>query len=137
MFKKFKLNSSINRLIEEKLYEIVADEMDRNEIRKGLWAKALAQAGGDDVKVKGKYISLRVESLRDEENVIVAILSEIEGQKAIPIEPKKEIVSAKNQSLPNPSHIETVTSENDDEFYLPNWLLGVIIFIFCIAILIK
>ena len=75
MFRKLKLNSSINRLIEEKLYEIVADEMDKNEIRKGLWAKALTQSGGDDAKVKGKYISLRVKSLRDEENLVDSILN--------------------------------------------------------------
>ena len=153
MFRKLKLNSSINRLIEEKLYEIVADEMDKNEIRKGLWAKALTQSGGDDAKVKGKYISLRVKSLRDEENLVDSILNEIESPKIIPIEPKKEPASSEKQSLTHTRREEAVISENvswsdcsksdesttesKDDFFLPNWMLGVIIFIFVIAILIK
>ena len=51
---------------EELLYEIVYEEIQRGELRKGLWAKALADADYDDARAKAKYIKLRVKMLRME-----------------------------------------------------------------------
>lgn len=62
----FGKKSALDRLAEEQLYEAVALEIKNNELREGLWAKALAKAKGDHDQAKGLYIELRVQSLRDE-----------------------------------------------------------------------
>jgi len=54
------------RLSEEILYEKVAEELERNEKRKGLWLKAKSQSGGDDNVAESIYIELRKQSLVDE-----------------------------------------------------------------------
>lgn len=51
---------------DESLYEKVAEEIQRGEIRTGLWAKALAEADYDEAKAKARYLKLRVSSLKDE-----------------------------------------------------------------------
>ena len=74
MFKRLKLNSAKSRLVEERLYEMVMDELDSGNIRKGIWGKALALSNGNDNQAKARYIELRVESLKDEVHVIQPIL---------------------------------------------------------------
>lgn len=51
---------------EEALYAAVSEEISRGQIRKGLWAKALAEEGYDDVRAKARYLKLRVRALRSE-----------------------------------------------------------------------
>jgi hypothetical protein len=46
MFKLFKASSAINRRAEEYLYSIAYDEYEAGNIRKGLWAQAIAKAEG-------------------------------------------------------------------------------------------
>jgi hypothetical protein len=58
--------SAFERLAEEQLYQIVVDEIKRDEKREGLWAKALVEAEGDKEKTQALYIKLRVQSLKDE-----------------------------------------------------------------------
>ena len=58
--------STIERIAEEKLYEIVVEEMKRNEKREGLWAKAIVEANGDRESAQAVYIKLRVQALKDE-----------------------------------------------------------------------
>ena len=48
---------------DEALYEIVAQEIARGEIRQGLWAKALSEEEYDEQRAKALYIKLRVKSL--------------------------------------------------------------------------
>ena len=79
MFQKFRIKAAINRLIEERLYEIVAGEIAKGDIRQGLWAKAFSQSSGDEQAAKSKYIELRVDSLRDESTLIHALIEEFEG----------------------------------------------------------
>lgn len=79
MFQKFRIKAAINRLIEERLYEIVAGEIAKGNIRQGLWAKAFCQFSGDEQAAKSKYIELRVDSLRDESTLIHALIEEFEG----------------------------------------------------------
>jgi len=74
MFKTLKLNSAKSRLVEERLYEMVMDELESGNIRKGIWGKALAASNGNDNQAKSKYLELRVESLKDEAHVIQSIL---------------------------------------------------------------
>lgn len=54
------------RALEEKLYLKVAEEIEANNINKGLWTKALAESGNDTKKAEGLYIQFRVQKLKDE-----------------------------------------------------------------------
>lgn len=80
-----KNRNSKKRIIEEWVYEQVADELDAGEMRKGLWTKARGLSEGDSNKCESIYIQLRAESIVDE----IKLLSEanelqIKGQKRNP-----------------------------------------------------
>lgn len=66
MFNFFKKQNATARLVEEKLYEKAVFEVNAGDIRPGLWAKSLAHSGGDEVKAKAYYLTLRVQSMIDE-----------------------------------------------------------------------
>ena len=66
IFDKVKKETINSRLYEEKLYEAALEEFENNDIRKGLYAKALSKADGDKEKANGIYLRLRVQSIRDE-----------------------------------------------------------------------
>ncbi len=83
MFEKFKAKLAKSRLLEEKLYQEVLRELNENIIRDGLWAKALADSDGSEEKAKSKYIKLRVQSMKDETEIILAAeREELEKQSA-------------------------------------------------------
>jgi septal ring factor EnvC (AmiA/AmiB activator) len=65
----FGKKSAIDRIKEEKLYEIVADEIRTGQMRDGLWAKAVADTAGNLDQAKATYINLRVQSLKDEDEI--------------------------------------------------------------------
>jgi len=52
---------------EEALYKQVLDEVESGVMRKGIYAKALADSSGDGGKAQSLYIKYRVQSLMDEE----------------------------------------------------------------------
>ena len=52
---------------EEALYKQVLDEVESGVMRKGIYAKALADGLGDVGKAQSLYIKYRVQSLADEE----------------------------------------------------------------------
>ena len=54
------------RLIDESLYAQAFDELNQGIRRDGLWAKALANAEGDETKARGLYLQYRVQSYKDE-----------------------------------------------------------------------
>lgn len=54
-------------LSEEDLWAIAADEVDGPTRRKGLWAKAFAEAQGNEAAAKVSYLKWRVEQLQNEE----------------------------------------------------------------------
>lgn len=60
------IDQILSRHEEEKLYEIVADELANNEIRAGLMAKAIAESNGDVNATRSIYIKLRIQALLDE-----------------------------------------------------------------------
>jgi hypothetical protein len=55
-----------SRITEEALYAEALREIEAGIRRDGLWAKALAESGMDPQDARGKYLKLRVQSLRDE-----------------------------------------------------------------------
>lgn len=65
-FNSAKAKLAAQKLAEEHLYELAAEEIAANSIRPGLWAKAIAEADGDDAKAKARYIKLRVETMKAE-----------------------------------------------------------------------
>ena len=69
MFKS-KVGGAIDRLEEENWYAEVANELGSGKRKDGVWAQALAEAEGDEIKAKGLYISSRVQSMKDEATVL-------------------------------------------------------------------
>lgn len=51
---------------DEHLYDQVAGELGRGQIRRGLWTKALADSGYDEQRAKAAYIRMRVADIRSE-----------------------------------------------------------------------
>ena len=66
LFSSAKAKLAAQKLAEEQLYEFAAEEIAANNIRPGLWAKAIAESDGDDAKAKARYIKLRVEAMKAE-----------------------------------------------------------------------
>lgn len=87
---------SKHRVIEEKLYEQVAEEMSIGHIRKGLWTKAFSKAGGSEDVAKSIYIKLRVQSLIDEARINDELADEINKK-----------ISKSITSKPKPSQLES------------------------------
>jgi hypothetical protein len=54
---------------DEGLYSQVVDELRRAGPRPGLWAKAFAEARGNDSEAKALYLKYRVIQLREEQRV--------------------------------------------------------------------
>ena len=66
LFDKVKKTTIESRRYEEKLYEVALEEVVAGEVRKGLYAKAVAKADGDKEKADGIYLKLRVQSIMDD-----------------------------------------------------------------------
>ena len=73
-FNRLKRQSAEARLIEEKLYEMVGEEMKNGHRREGLWIKAIADSEGSEIKAKTLHISYRVQSIRDEFRIVASDL---------------------------------------------------------------
>jgi hypothetical protein len=68
---------------EEALYKQVLDEVESGVMRKGIYAKALADGLGDVGKAQSLYIKYRVQSLADEEKQRAQFLiDEIKAREA-------------------------------------------------------
>jgi hypothetical protein len=48
---------------DQRYYEVVAEELQRKSIRPGLWARAVAETGGEGDMARSLYIRLRVGEL--------------------------------------------------------------------------
>lgn len=48
------------------LYEYVLEEIEKNNLQKGLWAKALALSEGNNDKAKSLYMQYRVQAIKEE-----------------------------------------------------------------------
>jgi hypothetical protein len=68
-WKKVKQTAIADRLVEEKLYELVHRELESGERRDGLWAKAFQNSQGDEQKANALYIGYRVQSIKDEAEI--------------------------------------------------------------------
>ena len=68
--KRAKATAALSRKAEEFLYERALDEYESGEIRRGLWAQALAKAQGDEARAKGVYLKLRVRAMMDDGAIV-------------------------------------------------------------------
>ena len=70
LFSSAKARLAASKLAEEQLYAQAAEEVASGQIRQGLWAKAIAETGGDEAAAKAKYLKLRVEIMKAEVEVV-------------------------------------------------------------------
>jgi hypothetical protein len=82
-----------SRIAEEELYALVLREIESGVRRDGLWAKALANADGNEEKAKGLYIEYRAQSLLDEID-IAKHLSERQAETA-----RELVVAERNRAI--------------------------------------
>jgi len=66
LFSSAKAKLAASKLAEERLYAQAAEEVASGQIRLGLWAKAIAETGGDEAAAKANYLKLRVEIMKAE-----------------------------------------------------------------------
>lgn len=78
MFKKFRTNRAVSRLVEDRLYELALDEVDKGILKRGPWARALSQSDGIDEKAKSIYLQFRVEAMKNEAQVINAVMDDLD-----------------------------------------------------------
>ena len=69
-FSAAKAKLSASKLAEEELYAQAAEEVASGQIAQGLWAKAIAETGGDEAAAKAQYLKLRVEIMKAEAEVV-------------------------------------------------------------------
>ena len=62
---------------DEALYEFVVDELQSGDVRKGLWAKALAAEDFDQGRARGAYVRMRVAHLRRNQKKLQRLSSEL------------------------------------------------------------
>ena len=89
IFTSAKAKLAAQKLAEEQLYEFAAEEIAANNIRPGLWAKAIAESDGDDAKAKARYIKLRVETMKAEAD-LNQHASESDRQKEADLQKREE-----------------------------------------------
>ena len=91
LFRGLKTQAALSRLQEEQIYEYILDEIESGSIRRGLMAKAISISKGDENRVQAEYITLRLQSLIDENAVLDAIESmATQTQPSKMAKPKKE-----------------------------------------------
>ncbi len=94
MFKS-KVDGAIGRLEEENWYAEVVNELESGKRKAGVWAKALAEAEGDEVKARGLYISSRVQSMKDE----ATVLNHLAREKIKPSQPESNTSSTPAKTI--------------------------------------
>ena len=75
-------------LYEEQVYSTVAEEVVSKNIFPGIWAKAFAEANGNELLAKAAYIKLRVAQLKLEADAAVEMLRTMESSFSAPREAK-------------------------------------------------
>lgn len=94
---------AISRKAEELLYERALDEFDSGEIRRGLWAQALSEAGGNEARAKGVYLRLRVRSMVDDGAIVANLMQE-------PTKSVGEEIEATTESSSKGSRVGTIAT---------------------------
>lgn len=64
----------LSRKEEGELWDLVADELENGNISRGMWLKALSEASGDEQRAKAIYCKYRVQSLKDDKELLRQVL---------------------------------------------------------------
>ena len=107
---KLKQIAILNRADEEKIYSQVLKEIESGFIKDGLWAKAIQKSKGDDRKTKPLYIKYRVQSIKDEVEIVSQTINNEEEETEISSEKNKE-----NELVTNSDSI----NQHDKDGYTP------------------
>ena len=94
-----------DRLMEEQLYKKISDEKKAGYRRDGLWLKALSESNNDEYKAESLYVTLRLQSIIDEEIVCV----EQERQERMEREAKIEQERSEIEKLEQGNYPELFT----------------------------
>jgi hypothetical protein len=81
MFDYLKKKAIEKRTNDDLLYEYVLDEIENKQMVRGLWAKALAHAEGNDAKVQSIYMKYRVQSIKDAFSILEITYNEYKKDK--------------------------------------------------------
>ena len=127
LFSSAKAKQAAQKLAEEQLYELAAQEIAANNIRPGLWAKAIAESDGEDAKAEARYIKLRVEMMEAE-----ADLSHFVREEAVKAQNKTPDPQPKEFKPTGPS-VEDAQVSLWPFYALLFWTLGMIVFFASIA----
>ena len=122
IFENFKHNSAVDRLNEERIYEIVINEIKSGKRREGIWGQALEKANGDLKKTEANYIKLRVQSLKDE--------LEIQKQE----ETDRQIIEEGFQNLAKEEQEEKIKIEREPFYSFTIKFLGVLVIVISLMI---
>lgn len=76
----FRLKGSAPSVIDEAAYELISTELALNQVKQGLWTKALADSEWNESKAKSYYVRMRHEQL------VLAINQPVNTQKSADIE---------------------------------------------------
>ena len=82
LFSSAKASLAARKLAEERLYEIAVEEIAANNIRPGLWAKALAETDGNEAAAKARYIKLLIKSMKAEADLQEYVAENFEKERA-------------------------------------------------------
>ena len=114
-FSSAKAKLAASKLAEEQLYAHAAEEVSSGQIRQGLWAKAIAETGGDDAAAKARYLKLRVEIMKAEAEVTDFATNE--ADKASERREKQAAAEAKaelQKKIEEVEHSRSWTGDNVD-----------------------
>ena len=92
---------------EHALYEKAANDIELNNIHKGIWTKAFSLTEGDEKKQKAKYIELMVEHYKD----LILAGEELEDILASEEEKRKKAEAAKEAEEEKKKKAEAVAAE--------------------------
>ncbi len=66
MFARKRKDCLAARALEEKLFDVIAAELQAGVRREGLWLKAISKSGGSESRRESEYVKLRMQALKDE-----------------------------------------------------------------------
>ncbi|MEO6846954.1 MAG: hypothetical protein ABI443_05785 [Chthoniobacterales bacterium] len=66
---------------DDRFYEVVATELQNQQMKPGLWAKAYSTTEGDEARTLATYIQLRVQQLVDDEKRLVVLERRLHQEK--------------------------------------------------------
>ena len=122
IFDTVKKTTIDSRRREEIFYGVALDEFENNEIRKGLYAKALSKADGDKEKADGIYLKLRVQSIMDDvQSEQINRREDVRDFEKLQELRELETIDAKEEELPKALYsIDGITfkSKKDFEAYI-------------------